>query len=53
MLTVLSGVRWYSIHRTAPWLLPGLEVGMLGQRQTATQEMGRHSHGSLPLSRNL
>lgn len=25
MLTVLLGVRLYSIHSTAPWLLPGLE----------------------------
>lgn len=44
MLTVLSGVRWYSIHRTAPWLLPGLGKGysMLGQREAAPQEMSRH-----------
>lgn len=55
VLTVLSGVRWYSIHRTAPWLFPGLGkgYGMLGQRETALREMSRHSHGSLLLSRNL
>lgn len=55
MLTVLSGVRWYSIHRTAPWLLPGLGKGysMLGQRETVPREMSRHGHGSLLLSRNL
>lgn len=46
VLTVLSGVRWYSIHRTAPWLLPGLGVrvgwgvGTLGQKQTAARETG-------------
>lgn len=39
MLTVLSGVRWCSIHKTTPWLLPGLweRAGrMVGQTETAT-----------------
>lgn len=36
MLSVHSGVRWYSIHSTAAWLLPGLP------RRGGTQQKQSH-----------
>lgn len=46
VLTVLSGVRWYSIHKTAPWLLPGLWAEDVGTIRNATGGTGGRGHGS-------